>query len=89
MTWRVLLFWRRYIGGSSREVLWLREGNNCTKFLHRVANLNRKNNSIEQRVINGTVSSDQSQISDHIVQFFDRLFTRQFSWWAQVGWPYF
>ncbi|XP_059428690.1 uncharacterized protein LOC132162467 [Corylus avellana] len=34
------------------RALWLREGDNCTKFFHQVANSNRRNNSIEQLVVN-------------------------------------
>jgi hypothetical protein len=40
------------------RVLWLREGGECTKFFYRVANSNRRNNSIEQLVVNGTVYLD-------------------------------
>jgi hypothetical protein len=41
---------------------------------------NRRNNSIEQLVVNGTASSYQFDIRGHIVQFYDSLFIEQFSW---------
>jgi hypothetical protein len=66
------------------RALWLREGDKCTKFFHRVANSNRRNNSIEQLVVNGTVCSDQSRIREHIVQFYDNLFTERFSWCTRL-----
>jgi hypothetical protein len=37
------------------RTLWLREGSMCTKFFHCVANSNRRNNSIESLLVNGTV----------------------------------
>jgi hypothetical protein len=49
------------------RVLWLTKGDKCTKFFHQVANLNTRNNSIEQLVVNGTVFSDQFEIRDYIV----------------------
>jgi hypothetical protein len=69
---RVKLWW-------SSWALWLKEGDKCTKFFYRVANLKRMNNSIEQLVDNGTVCSGQLGIREHIVQFYDSLFTKQFS----------
>ena len=45
-----------------------------------MANLNRRNNSIEQLVVNGIVSSDQSEIREHSVQYYDSLFTEHHSW---------
>jgi hypothetical protein len=36
------------------------------KVLHRVANSNRRNNSIDQLVVNGTISFDQTMIKEHI-----------------------
>jgi hypothetical protein len=62
------------------RALWLKEGDKCTKFFHRVANSNRRNNSIEALSVNGSVSSDQSAIREHIVQYYDSLFSEQFSW---------
>jgi hypothetical protein len=37
--------------------LWLREGEKCTKFFHQVANSNRRNNSIESLLVNGSAFS--------------------------------
>jgi hypothetical protein len=68
--------------------LWLREGEKCTKFFHRVANSNTRNNSIDQLKVNGTSSSDQYEIGNHIVQFYDSLFTEA-QLEASVGWPFF
>jgi hypothetical protein len=49
--------------------LWLKEGDKCAKFFYWVANLNRKNNCMKSLSVNGSVSSDQSAIKEHIVQF--------------------
>jgi hypothetical protein len=45
-----------------------------------VANLNRRNNFIEALTVVGSVSFDQCVIREHIVQYFDRLFSEQFNW---------
>jgi hypothetical protein len=50
------------------------------KFFHLVANANRKNNSIDSLVMNGSPTSDPEIISDHIVSFYDSLFTEPLSW---------
>jgi hypothetical protein len=50
------------------------------KFFHQAANSNRRNNSIESLLVNSSVSSYQTKIREHIVQFYDRLFTQQFGW---------
>jgi hypothetical protein len=44
------------------------------KFFHLVTNSNRRNNFIEQLVVNGMVCSDQAGIREHIVQFYNSLF---------------
>jgi hypothetical protein len=31
-------------------------------------------------LIDGTISTNRSEISEHIVQFYKKLFTEQFSW---------
>jgi hypothetical protein len=35
-----------------------------------------RNNSIEALVVDGSVSFDQSAIREHVVQYYDRLFTK-------------
>jgi hypothetical protein len=62
------------------RIRWLKEGDKCTKFFHQVANANRRNNSIESMVVNGMSTSDPATISDHIVNFYDTLFTEPLSW---------
>ena len=59
------------------RVLHLKEGDANTKFFHRVANSNRKNNGIESLMVNGTLSSDQGIIADYITHFFMNLYSEQ------------
>jgi hypothetical protein len=54
----------------------VKEGDKCSKFFHQVANSNRRNNSIELLLVYGSVSSDQIEIRDHIVHFYDGLFSK-------------
>jgi hypothetical protein len=49
------------------RVLWLREGDKCMQFLHKMANSNRRRNTIDSLLINGTMSTDHLEISAHIV----------------------
>jgi hypothetical protein len=37
------------------RVLWLKEGDKCTKFFQQVARANRRNNSIEALLVDGSV----------------------------------
>ena len=57
------------------RVLHLKEGDANTKFFHRMANSNRKNNGIESLMVNGTLSSDQGIIADYITHFFMNLYS--------------
>ena len=59
------------------RMLHLREGDASTKFFHRMANSNRRNNGIESLMVDGTLSSDQGMIADCITQFFMNLYLEQ------------
>ena len=59
------------------RVLHLREGDSNTRFFHRIANSNKRNNSIESHMINGSFSFDQGMIAYCITQFFMSLYFRQ------------
>jgi hypothetical protein len=61
------------------RVLWLKEGDKCTKFFHRVGNSNRRSNSIESLSVNGSTSSDQQVIRDHVALFYKSIFAEPFS----------
>ena len=65
------------------RMLHLREGDTNTKFFHRMANSHRRNNSIENLMVDGILSSDQGMIADCITQFFMNLYSEQ-----QVVWPF-
>jgi hypothetical protein len=62
------------------RVLWFREGYKYTNFFYRVANSNRRNNSIESLMVNRTISTNPSEIRDHIVQNYSSWYTEQFGW---------
>jgi hypothetical protein len=62
------------------RVKWLKEGDKCTKFFHQVANANRRNNSIESLLVNGYSISDPASIGEHVVSYYDSLFSEPLSW---------
>jgi len=49
-----------------------------------MANSNRRRSSIDSLLIDGTISTNRSEISEHIVQFYRKLFIEQFSWRLMV-----
>ena len=49
---------------------------NC---FHKMANSNRRKNSIDSLLIEGTLSTNRVEISEYIVQFYKRLYTKQFN----------
>jgi hypothetical protein len=65
-------------------VLWLKEGDKCTKFFHSIANSNRRYNSIDSLLIGDRLSTNQAEISNHIGQFYQKLYTEQCSWRPRV-----
>uniref|UniRef100_A0A2N9HC19 Reverse transcriptase zinc-binding domain-containing protein n=1 Tax=Fagus sylvatica TaxID=28930 RepID=A0A2N9HC19_FAGSY len=60
---------------QTSRATWLREGDKNTKFFHRVANSNRRFNSIDHLMVNGTVTTDQSEIGEGLVSFYKGLFS--------------
>ena len=56
------------------RVLWLKEGDKMFAFFHRIANSNQNTNAISQLLINGTLSTNQDEIRDHIAEFCEQLY---------------
>jgi hypothetical protein len=56
------------------KVQWLREGDNNTRYFHRIANSNCRNNTICHLSIVGEISTDQSEIIKGITYFYQHLF---------------
>ena len=55
------------------RIRWLKEGDKCTKFFHRIANSNRRTNSIESLSVNGSITSNQIAIKNHVVQHYESV----------------
>ena len=58
-------------------LLFLKEGDSNTRFFHRMANSNRRNNCIENLMIDGAVTTNHDRIVDHVEQFFMNLYSEQ------------
>jgi hypothetical protein len=53
--WRILFYKEEISWRQKSRALWLKGGDKCTKFFHRVANSNRRSNSIESLSVNGSI----------------------------------
>ncbi|WMV59774.1 hypothetical protein MTR67_053159 [Solanum verrucosum] len=62
------------------RVLWLKQGDNNTKFFQRVATTHRRCNTIDRLIINGEENKDPKEIKDHITEFYKQLYTESESW---------
>jgi hypothetical protein len=62
------------------RVKWLKECDKCTKFFHSIANSNRRYNFIDSLLIGDSISSDPAKIGEHVVQFYQDLFSEKHSW---------
>ena len=56
------------------RALWLQEGDKNSKFFHRLANSHQNANSIAKLNIDGILSSNQDDITDHIASFYEHLY---------------
>jgi hypothetical protein len=66
------------------RILWLKEGDKCSKFFHSMANSYPRYNSIDSLMIEGNLSNNQVEISEHIVKYYQKLFEEQCQWRLRV-----
>ena len=55
-------------------VLWLKEGDNNTKFFHKMANSNRRRNYMDKVEVDGIVYDNDTEVRDHLVSFYEDLY---------------
>jgi hypothetical protein len=62
------------------RALWLKERDSNTRFFHKVANSHHRNNCVETLCLDGVMSHDPNEVKEHIVQFYQNLYTEQSNW---------
>jgi hypothetical protein len=60
---------------QTSRATWLWEGNKNTRYFHRVANSNRRFNSIDHLVVDRALNSNQTKIGEGLVNFYQCLFS--------------
>ena len=62
------------------RVLWLKEGDNNTKFFHKIMNSNRWHKFMEKLEVDDTIYSLDFDIRDKAIQFYESLYTEKEAW---------
>ncbi len=62
------------------HVLWLKEGDNNTKFFHQMVNSHRRNNYMERVEVDGAIYEVESEVREKVVQFYVSLYQEQEPW---------
>ena len=68
------------------KVKWLKEGDKCTKFFHVMANSNKRFNTIDSILIDGSLSSNPKAIREHAATFYESMFAENMSWRPRLIW---
>ena len=58
----------------------MKEGDNNTRFFHRVANFNRRTNHIRGIEVDGVLYEDEEEMRSKVVNFYQRLYTESDTW---------
>ncbi|KAL6345797.1 hypothetical protein AAG906_017549 [Vitis piasezkii] len=73
------IFWRQ----KSRE-LWLKEGDNNTRFFHRMANAHSRRNWLSKLKVNGCWHSEENNLRNSVVGAFQELYQEEEGWCPSV-----
>jgi hypothetical protein len=66
------------------RVLQLKEGDNNTKYFHKMANSNRRRNYMHRVEVDGIVHETDKEIRDNVVSFYEDLYQEKESWRPSV-----
>ena len=61
-------------------MLCIKEGDNNTKFFHKVANSRRRYNHISMLEVDGVMYEDDLEMADQVVQFYKNLYKETEEW---------
>ena len=75
-------FWRQ-----KSRALYVKEGDNNTRFFHRLANSNRRANHIRSIEVDGVLYEDGSAIQSQVVQLYQNLYTETSMWRPTMDGP--
>ena len=67
------------LGQKSREV-WLKEGDNNTRFFHRMANAHNKRNWLSKVKVNGCWYTEENDLKANVVGAFHNLYSEKGGW---------
>uniref|UniRef100_A0A2N9IM54 non-specific serine/threonine protein kinase n=1 Tax=Fagus sylvatica TaxID=28930 RepID=A0A2N9IM54_FAGSY len=70
--------------GQKSRVLWLKEGDNNTKYFHKMANSNRRRNYMHKVEVDGIVHETDKEIRDNVVSFYEELYQETENWRPSV-----
>ena len=62
------------------RMLCIKEGDNNTKFFHKVANSQRRYNHLSVLEVDGVIYEEDSEVADQVVQFYKKLYTKTEEW---------
>ena len=62
------------------RLLCIKEGDNNTKFFHKVANSRKRYNHISMLEVNGVIYEDESEMANQAVQFYKNLYKETEEW---------
>ena len=62
------------------KALFIKEGDNNTRFFHRIANSHRRTNQIRGVEVDGILFEEESDVTDQVVDFYKRLYQEPEAW---------
>ena len=61
-------------------MLCIKEGDNNTKFFHKIANSRRWYNHLSMLEVDGVIYEEESDVADQVVQFYKKLYKETEEW---------